>query len=54
MRKILFYSFLLLASGDIFTSYELIKYRDNKLHLILCDVGQGEAIFIVTPEKIRF
>jgi len=51
MKKIFFYSFFILVLAFIFTSYELIKYSDDKLHLIICDVGQGEAIFIVTPEK---
>lgn len=29
--------------------YQLIKFSDNKLHVVICDVGQGDAIFIRTP-----
>lgn len=30
--------------------YEKSVYSDGKLHIIFCDVGQGDAIFIRTPE----
>lgn len=29
--------------------YQYSKFYDGKLHLIFCDVGQGDAIFIRTP-----
>lgn len=31
------------------TIYQWIKFSDNKLHVVVCDVGQGDAIFIRTP-----
>lgn len=30
--------------------YQNITYNDKKLHVIFCDVGQGDAIFIRTPD----
>jgi len=29
--------------------YQKITYNDKKLHIVVCDVGQGDAIFIRTP-----
>ena len=29
--------------------YQNITYNDKKLHVVFCDVGQGDAIFIRTP-----
>ena len=29
--------------------YQNITYNDKKLHIVVCDVGQGDAIFIRTP-----
>lgn len=49
-RKILFISslsaFLLLA---IFF-YQTNKFQDGMLHIVFCNVGQGDAIFIRTPK----
>lgn len=30
-------------------SYEVFKTQDGKLHIIFCDVGQGDAILVRTP-----
>lgn len=29
--------------------YQNIIYNDKKLHVVICDVGQGDAIFVRTP-----
>lgn len=29
--------------------YQLVLYRDNKVHVIFCNVGQGDGIMIRTP-----
>ncbi len=29
--------------------YQHSKFNDNKLHIVFCDVGQGDGIFIRTP-----
>ncbi len=31
--------------------FAFFNYNDNKLHLIICNVGQGDAIFIRTPSS---
>jgi competence protein ComEC len=31
--------------------YQNIIYNDKKLHVVICDVGQGDAIFIRTPNN---
>ena len=30
--------------------YQFLKFNDGKLHVVVCDVGQGDAIFIRTPK----
>jgi len=32
--------------------YQNITYNDKKLHIVICDVGQGDGIFIRTPRGI--
>jgi competence protein ComEC len=50
MRKyFLIAGFLLLLLGCIFV-YQNITYNDKKLHVVVCDVGQGDAILIRTPQ----
>lgn len=41
-------SILTALLGGIFV-YQYGRFSDEKLHLILCDVGQGDAIFIRSP-----
>src|ERR1035437_4233760 len=38
---------LFLLGGFFF--YQSAKFGDGKLHLVVCDVGQGDAIFVRTP-----
>lgn len=38
---------LLLIS--IIGGYQLVNYSDGKLHIVFCDVGQGDGIYIRTP-----
>ncbi len=33
-----------------FFFYQNAKFNDGKLHLVVCDVGQGDGIFIRTPD----
>lgn len=33
-----------------YTFFEIFIYYDNKLHVIFCDVGQGDGILIKTPK----
>jgi competence protein ComEC len=49
MRKyFLTVSILFFLLGCILV-YQNISYNDKKLHVVICDVGQGDAIFIRTP-----
>lgn len=31
-------------------TFQYVKFSDNKLHVVFCDVGQGDGIFIRTPK----
>lgn len=49
MKKIvLILSILFTLLGSVLV-YQNITYNDKKLHVVFCDVGQGDAIFIRTP-----
>ncbi|MBI3385126.1 hypothetical protein HY030_02970 [Candidatus Gottesmanbacteria bacterium] len=42
--------FILLATIGL-VLFEVVKfYPDGKLHLVFCDVGQGDAIYIRGPK----
>lgn len=48
IKKTILLTFItIFALGGIFF-YEYAKFNDGKLHLVFCDVGQGDAIFIRT------
>lgn len=40
-------SFCLISA---FAVYQFINSRDKKLHVVFCNIGQGDAIYIRTPE----
>lgn len=44
-RVAIAFCFLLITLGGIFT-FQYLKFNDGKLHIIFCDVGQGDGIFI--------
>lgn len=49
MKKyLLILSVLVVLLGSILI-YQNITYNDKRLHIVACDVGQGDAIFIRTP-----
>lgn len=49
MKRIIFFiSFITIILIAIFM-YQYVRFYDNKLHLVFCNVGQGDAIFIKTP-----
>lgn len=47
-KALLTLSILFVLLGSILI-YQNITYNDKKLHVVFCDVGQGDAIFIRTP-----
>jgi competence protein ComEC len=51
MRKIISITVIgLLLLTVIFVFWEREKLSDGKLHIVFCDVGQGDAIYIKTPK----
>ncbi|HKC14774.1 MAG TPA: hypothetical protein VKC89_02325 [Patescibacteria group bacterium] len=52
MKKFIFITFLLLISLVGFFAYQKFKFDDGKLHIIFCNVGQGDGIFIRSPKGI--
>lgn len=53
MKKVVFYSLLILFSLAVLVGYQYFKFSDHKLHMVVCDVGQGDAIFITTPKQAQ-
>ena len=52
MKKIFFLSiFAFVSLGGIF-AYQSFVFQDRKLHVVFCDVGQGDAIYIKTPGNL--
>lgn len=49
MKKYLFFTLasIIFLLGLVF--YQYFKFNDGKLHVIFCNVGQGDAILIKTP-----
>lgn len=46
--KVIIFFLLALFMGGFFM-WQQVVFRDNKLHIVFCDVGQGDAIFVRTP-----
>lgn len=47
-KRILIFTFTIFLLIGIFIN-DNAKFNDGKLHLVFCNVGQGDAIFIKTP-----
>ena len=50
IKKPLIFALLIFFSLSVMLIYQLFKFNDGRLHLVFCDVGQGDAIFIRTSE----
>lgn len=50
MRKIVFSVLISVISLAGLVFYQSLKFSDNRLHVIFCDVGQGDGILIRTPK----
>lgn len=51
MRKFIL---IVLVTGLLlgcFSLYQYLTFHDNKLHIVFCDVGQGDAIFVKMPSN---
>lgn len=49
MKKHFFIGLFLLLAAATYTGYTFIRFNDHKLHMVFCNVGQGDGIFIRTP-----
>jgi competence protein ComEC len=49
MRKYFLIGSILFFLLGCILAYQAVIYNDKKLHIVICDVGQGDAIFIRTP-----
>jgi len=51
MKKNLFLVIVSVIILSIVGIYQAIKLSDNKLHIVFCNVGQGDGIYIRTPQR---
>lgn len=49
MRKYIFLSSFSFLCLTLLFVYQNFKYFDGKLHIVFCDVGQGDGVYIRTP-----
>jgi competence protein ComEC len=49
-RSLILFPLFIISFFIFQTCVQLIEFSDRRLHIIVCDVGQGEGIFIRTPE----
>lgn len=52
MKKIIVIGLIILFSLSAIFVFQYAKFFDRKLHLVFCDVGQGDAIFVRTPKGL--
>ena len=50
MRRVKYLSLAVFLGFGLLAGF-VTKLPDNKLHIVFCDVGQGDAIYIKTPEN---
>ena len=53
MKKAVFIIILAPASLCVLIFFSYFSFIDNKLHIVVCNVGQGDAIFITTPSQAQ-
>jgi competence protein ComEC len=51
MKKILLFVLLALVALVGFSAYQYFHFHDGKLHIVFCDVGQGDGVLITTPKN---
>jgi competence protein ComEC len=51
MKKYFILSIIALGGLLGLFAFQYIKFNDGKLHIVFCDVGQGDAILIRTPSQ---
>lgn len=50
MKKYIFISIALVVGLVLFGAWQYFTIFDGKLHIVFCNVGQGDAIYIRTPK----
>lgn len=53
IKAILFSILLSLLSLSVFALYQTFEFNDHKLHVVFCNVGQGDGILIRTPSGVN-
>jgi competence protein ComEC len=53
MNRIYLYLFTAVFSLIVLVFFVFSSLNDKKLHIIICDVGQGDAILIITPTQAQ-
>lgn len=51
MKKIVGFLLLIFIALSSLVVYQYFHFYDGKLHVIFCDVGQGDGILIITPNN---
>lgn len=54
MSKIIFPLLFVILLFGVFLLWQLVLFSDRNLHIVFCDVGQGDGILITTPLKKQF
>lgn len=49
MKRVVGIGFILFVLMSGIFVYQYSRFGDSKLHVVICDVGQGDAIFLRTP-----
>lgn len=49
MNRIVFFAALTFVGFSILIVIQRVQFYDNRLHVVFCNIGQGDAIFIRTP-----
>jgi competence protein ComEC len=48
-KRLLLYSLSLASAVAALVIFQYLHFHDGKLHMIVCDVGQGDAILLIFP-----
>ncbi len=51
MKKYIFFTILSFTFLLGLAAYQFFSFNDGRLHVVFCDVGQGDAIFIRVPNQ---
>ncbi len=51
MNKWLWIALGIVFAFGVYLGWQYVSLRDDKLHVIFCDVGQGDAILVKTPQN---